>query len=64
MAEDNPVESQQILKEQMKPTFKRLSITEVTETRLNTLVLCLPLTHQETRENIHYSFCVRQGKRS
>ena len=49
MAEDKPVESQQILKEQMKPTFKRLSITKVTKTRPNTLVLCLPLTHQRNK---------------
>ena len=39
------MESQQILKEWTKPTFERLSITEVTKTRPNALVLCLPPTH-------------------
>ena len=44
-AEDTPVESQQILREWTKPTFEWLSITEITETRPNALVLCLPPTH-------------------
>ena len=45
MAEDTPSEYQQILLEQSRPTFERLSITDITETKPNAFVLCIPPAH-------------------
>ena len=49
MAEDQLSEYWQIIRERMKPTFEKLSIAEVTETRLNAYILCLPPSHQQNK---------------
>ena len=66
MAEDKSVEYQQILREWMKPTFERLSITEVIETRPNALVLCLPLTHRRNKRKhpLQFLFQMKEKKLS
>ena len=64
MAEDKPVKSQQILRKQMKPTFKQLSITKITKTRPNALVLCLPPTHwRNKRKHLLQFLCQTREKK-
>ena len=64
MAEDQPTDSQQILREWTKPTFEWLSITEITETRPNTLVLCLPPMHQRNkRKHLLQFLCQTREKK-
>ena len=48
-AEDTATEYQQILRERTRPTFEKLSITEITETRPNSFVLCIPPTHKRNK---------------
>ena len=42
-------EYQQILRERTRPTFEKLSITEITETRPNSFVLCIPPMHKRNK---------------
>ena len=49
MAEDTLSEYQQILIEQTRPTFEKLSIAETTETRPNLFILCIPPTHKRNK---------------
>ena len=49
MAEDTSSEYQQILLEQTRPTFEKLSITDITKTKPNTFVLCIPPTHKRNK---------------
>ena len=49
MAEDTSSEYQQILLEQTRPTFEWLSIVDITETKPNEFVLCIPPTHQRNK---------------
>ena len=63
MAEDTSSEYQQILRERTRPTFKRLSITETTETRPNPVVLCIPPTHKRNKRKHPLQFLCQTRER-
>ena len=63
MAEDTPSEYQQILRERTRPTFERLSISDITETRANPFVLCIPLTHKRNKRKHLLQFLCQTRER-
>ena len=63
MAEDMPSEYQQILLEQTRPTFERLSITDITETKPNLFVLCIPPMHKRNKRKHPLQFLCQTRER-
>ena len=63
MAEDTPLEYQRILREQTRPTFEKLSISDITETRPNPFVLCIPPMHKRNKRKHPLQFLCQTRER-
>ena len=63
MAEDTLLEYQQILRERTRPTFKKLSISDITETRPNPFVLCIPPMHKRNKRRHPLQFLCQTRER-
>ena len=63
MAEDTPLEYQQILLEWTRPTFEWLPITDITETKPNAFVLCIPPMHQRNKRKHPLQFLCQTKER-
>ena len=63
MAEDTSPEYQQILLEQTRPTFEKLSISDITETRPNPFILCIPPTHKRNKRKHPLQFLCQMRER-
>ena len=58
-----PSEYQQIILEQTRLTFKRLSISDITETKPNSFVLCIPLMHKRNKRKHPLQFLCQTRER-
>ena len=63
MVEDTPSEYQQILLEWTRPTFEKLSISDITETRPNPFVLCIPPMHKRNKRKHLLQFLCQMRER-
>ena len=58
-----PSEYQQILLERTRPTFEKLSISDITETRPNPFVLCIPPMHKRNKRKHPLQFLCQTRER-
>ena len=63
MAEDMSSEYQQILLERTRPTFEWLSITDITKTKPNAFVLCIPPMHWRNKRKHPLQFLCQMKER-
>ena len=63
MAEDTSLEYQRILLEWTRPTFEKLSISDITETRPNPFVLCILPTHKRNKRKHPLQFLCQMRER-
>ena len=63
MAEDTSSEYQWILLERTRPTFEKLSISDITKTRPNPFVLCIPPTHKRNKRKHPLQFLCQTRER-
>ena len=63
MAEDTPSEYQQILLERTRPTFEKLSISDITETKPNPFILCIPPMHKRNKRKHPLQFLCQTRER-
>ena len=63
MAEDTPSEYQQIVLEWTRLTFEWLSISEITKTKPNSFVLCIPPMHKRNKRKHLLQFLCQMRER-
>ena len=63
MAEDTPSEYQWILLERTRPTFEKLLISDITETKSNPFILCIPPMHKRNKRKHPLQFLCQTRER-